>query len=277
MKKDRFTIKIAIVLISAISTIIYLNTFDEYLAGYVENEVFTILTPLIIFFLLMKLVGLGKFNEIESKKFFELLIQMFYEFRYVFAILILFTLSFHTFGKDASFADVLKEYYSDSTSEQVLTIYNVHDDTLYDQKNRVYSYYNSEFKVHPNNTYKITYLKNSKIIIDIDGPLNTKALKLEDVVFINEISYIDGAATLSWEPFFQDGKEAKQYRVESYVKQSNGELLRSGSQLIVEDKSTTATIKNLDKNKEYQFVVEPYISGKFSEQHKGTSEFISTK
>ncbi|MEX3623786.1 fibronectin type III domain-containing protein [Viridibacillus arvi] len=275
MKKDKFYLKVILVILVAISTILYLNMFNSYLHSFIEEAVINILTPIVVFFLLMKLAGVAKFQDMEGKNFIQLFIQMLYEFRYGIAVLILFVLSFQSIGKEVSFAKFLEEYYTDKTSEQIVTIYNVHDNVLYDHKNKVYYFYNDEIEVKSNNTYKITYLDESKIVVDIQGPINGEKLDLEDTVQITNLEYKDGAATLSWKPFFHDGNEVKQYRVEAYLKQDDGTLLRSGSQIVVEDRETSVIIKKLAKNKDYQFVVEPFIKGVYNDEYKGTSEFIS--
>lgn len=275
MKKDYFYFKLLIVLTISVATILYLRKFNDYLQPYIETSVLNILTPVIVFFLLMKLFGFGKLQYVNSKKFIQLFIQMLYEFRYGFMALLIFVLAYNSIGKEASFANVLVENYEHTTKEQIITVYNINhnDHTLYDQSNKIFYYYNQDNQIEPNKTYKITYLKSSKIITNIQGPLNTNNFEREDTVQVTDIKYKDGAATLTWKPFFYKGLEVRKYRIEGYVKEG-GTLLRSGSQIVVDKRQTSATVKNLKKNGEYQFMIEPYINEEFNEDFKGTTKFI---
>jgi hypothetical protein len=276
-KNKLFLIKLLTISILAASSIYFLLRFDSYLQPYIEDEIIMVLAPVIIFSLLMKLVGFGYSDYIDGKNIFQLLTHILYQFRWVVAFLIFFIMMFHSIGKSDSLVHIMGEYFAGKTKEQILTVYNVEDEYVYDHKNRVFYLYNEDIELKEQYTYKITYLDTSRIIVNVDGPLNTGKFDFVDTVQIKEAVFKNGKVFLEWEPFILEGEESKKYRIKSYVKKEDGTLMRSGSQMIIEDKKTTATIENLLEDKEYQFVIEPYFNNRFDEEHKGTSEFISTK
>lgn len=276
MKFDKFYIKIVGVIIVAITSIMYLRMFDNYLHPYIEGKVFSILTPIIIFFLLMKLIGFAGLRDMEGKNIFQLFIHLCYEFRYGLAVLIFFFGAFNPFEKELSFAKVLNEYYGANIATETVTVYQIHDNIIYDHENKIYRFYNQNLNIETNNTYEISYYQDSRIISNLKGPLNSQKQEHENKVQILSTKYNNGSVTIKWKPYYDEGIQIQQYRVEGYVKQDDGTLLRSGSQIIVYDRETTTTISNLVKNKEYQFVVKPLIGKKYDSKHQGTSEFIST-
>lgn len=278
MKKNKRLMQILIVIALATASIFFLLSFDAYLQPYIEEEMTKALIPVIIFVLLMKLVGFGYTNQgIDRKNTALMIIQLIYQVRLVFLFLILFAMLFHSFGKNDSLLNIMGEYYTGNTNEQVLTVYNAEEQFVYDHKNRVYYLHNKDVELKEQYTYKITYLDTSRIIVNVDGPLNHKSFELQDTVQFKEVEYKSGNITLEWEPFYLEGDESNKYRIKSYIKRKDGTLMRSGSQIVVEDKEITATINKVLENEEYQFVIEPYFNSKFIEEHKGTSEFISTK
>lgn len=279
MKKTKpFHVKILIVVALAVASILFLLSFNDYLQPYLEEEMTVALIPVILFILFMKLIGFGgQPKYIDGKNILLVLISILYQIRIVLAFLILFVMLYHSFGKNDSLLNIMGEYMTGETSEQVLTVYDVKNEFVYDHKNRIYYLYNKDTELKEQYTYKITYLDTSRIIIDVDGPLNQEKFELEDTVQIKEVEYKNGTISLKWDPFYWNGEESEKYRVKSYRKRSDGTLMRSGSQIVVKDKATTTTIENLLDNEEYQFVVEPYFDNEFDEEHRGISEFITTK
>lgn len=278
MKSDHIYLKVAIVILGAVGLIVYSNTFDDYLHPYIENQVFNILTPIVVYMLIMKLVAVAKLNEIKGKNFIQLFIQMLYELRYGIMFLMIFACVFNPFSKELALSKVLAEYYEqDSAVTQTVTVYEYHDNVLYDHQNLNYHFYHEKFKVEPGNTYQVTYLKDSKIVTNIKGPINSTNFELEDTVQVTKTEVKDDTVTLKWKTFNYDGKEVEQYRIEGFTKQKDGSLLRSGSQIVVEDGKTSATIKHLIKGKEYQFTVSPLIKDKYDETYKGTSSFVEVE
>ncbi|WP_162985718.1 fibronectin type III domain-containing protein [Virgibacillus halodenitrificans] len=274
--KRKHYLHIFIVFTLAAVGIFFLLSFNSYLQPYIEEEMTKALIPVIIFALLMKLVGFGYTKEIDGKNNFLMLVHILYQIRVVFLFLILFAMMFHSFGKNDSLLNIMGEYYAEKTSQQILTVYNAEDNFVYDHKNRVYYLYNKEIELKDHYTYKVTFLDSSRIIVNVEGPLNQEGFELEDSVQIKAAEYRNGNITLEWEPFYLKGEESNKYRIKSYRRLKDGTLMRSGSQIVLEDKETTATIEKVLENEEYQFVIEPYFNKEFNNEYKGTSVSIET-
>lgn len=277
MKKDNFYLKLAGVIFLAFAGILYLNVFDDYLHPFIEEKALQILIPIVVFFLLTKLAGMMQLQDVEEKNMLQLFIYLCYEFRYGLAVLIFFWGAFNPLQKELSFANVLNEFYQENTAVQTVTVYHIHDNLIYDHENKVYHYYNDTLNIETNNTYELTYFKESGIVTDLKGPINSHKQNQENKIQIKKNEFKDNAIHLTWKPFYVKGIQIQQYRVEGFVRQEDGTLLRSGSQIIVDDAKTSVTIKNLTKDRHYQFVIKPLINKIYDEKYQGTSEFIKTK
>lgn len=275
MKKDSFYLKIVGVIFLSIAGILYLNVFDDYLHPYVEDKALQILIPIVIFFLLTKLVGVMRLQDVEGKNILQLFVLLCYEFRYGLAVLIFFWGTFNPFQKELSFANVINEFYQENTEVQTVTVYHIHDNVIYDHENKVYHYYNNDLNIETNNTYELTYFKDSRIVTNLKGPINSHKQNHEDKVQIKKMELIDGKVHITWKPFYVEGNQVQQYRVESFVRQDDGTLMRSGSQIVVYDAKTTAVIENLSKDREYQFAIKPLHNKIYDEKYQGVTEFVT--
>ena len=275
--KKRTSLQFLVVIALATAGIFFLSSFNSYLQPYIEREIVYVLIPVIVFALFMKLIGFGYTSSVNRRNTPLMVIHIIYQIRIVVLLLIFFAMMFNSLGKNDSLMNVMGEYFTDTTNEQILTVYQAEDEFIYDHKNRIYYLYNKDLELKEQHTYRIKYLETSRIIVDVQGPLNQGKFELQESVQIKEVEYNNDEVSIQWEPFYWNGEESKKYRVKSYMKREDGTLMRSGSQIVVEDKETSVTIDKIVKNKDYQFVVEPYFDGKFIDELKGTSEFITTK
>lgn len=271
------TIRFGIALIIAITSSIYVYTLNDFFQPYISEQFTNLLFVVVIFLFLMKMLGFGKVQYMNTRNVFQVILQMTYEFRYPFLIVLVTVFMIHSIGKPSSLVEVVGEYHAGHTQERVLTIYNQVDKEIYDQDNKGYFLYNEDFKIKPENTYKIKYLKSSGIIIDIQGPLNVQANKQVEGVTLKNVNIKNKKAELKWEKFYFEGKEVKQYRIKTFVKKEDGQLLRSGSQIVVEDGKTSVSVPNLLNNREYRFIIEPQINDEFNEEKAATSDFFEVK
>jgi hypothetical protein len=282
MKKGTFftrktTIEFLLILSFAIGSSVYICSLNDFIEPFIDKQFVNLLCLILIFALLMKMISLGDIQYVTSKSLIPAFIQITYEFRYPLLVVLVFAFAFHSFGKPASLVDVMVEYHQKQTEERVLTIYNKGTNTVYDQENRRYFIYNKNFTFKTENTYKITYLKSSNIIVDAQGPLNIEPIKKVDKIVITDAQIKKEKATIKWKPFIFNGKKVEKYRIRTFVKKPDGELMRSGSQIVVEDGKNSVEVLNILPNREYQFLIEPQLEDAFSEKHGAKTNFLQMK
>lgn len=271
-KKTR--VELVIILGFTIGTSLYVYFLNDYIQPFISGQFINLLFSVVIFSFLMKMIKLGKMEDITYQNIFQILLQMIYEFRYPIFVIMVLTFLFGSSGKPSSLIGVMTEYHKDITQERVLTIYEKIGHEIYDQNNLTYHLYNDKVKIKPNSTYRIKFLKSSHIVVNVQGPLPTKSTKKIDHVLIKEAQIKNGEATLKWFAFRFNGEQTDVYRIKTFIKQPNGKIMRSGPQIIVKNGQTSVKIPNILPNREYRFIIEPQIEGHFSEALAATSGFL---